>query len=198
MKTTLTVIGPPSSEENSFFVPERGPVLRSWLSQEEEDRKQDSGSDSEMTALGYSENTTCRHAELVSKYCSQGLSNLQPPATTVIQSPRYRINYWVTMPGFRMISHLVMPEKLIRRGTKRSDNYGSKNQVPSDCQVFFERYLFSRKAERNTVAGIDRIIPMLPEIALIISVAITSILIILIKGVLYARKTSMRKIELPV
>ena len=28
MKTTLIVIGPPSSEENSFFVPERGPVIR--------------------------------------------------------------------------------------------------------------------------------------------------------------------------
>jgi hypothetical protein len=30
-------------------------------SQEEEDRKQDSGSESEMIALGYSENTTSRH-----------------------------------------------------------------------------------------------------------------------------------------
>jgi len=57
-----TVNDPPSSEENSFFVPERGPVLRSWLSQEEEDRKQDSGSDSEMVALGYLENIASRHA----------------------------------------------------------------------------------------------------------------------------------------
>jgi hypothetical protein len=56
-----TVNDPPSSEENSFFVPERGPVLRSWLSQEE-DRKQDSGSDSEMIALGYLENIASRHA----------------------------------------------------------------------------------------------------------------------------------------
>ncbi|PNS42171.1 hypothetical protein RJ60_03960 [Mesotoga sp. B105.6.4] len=61
-----------------LFVPERGPVLRSWLSQEEEDRKQDSGSDSEMIALGYLGNIASRHAELVSKYCSQGFSNLQP------------------------------------------------------------------------------------------------------------------------
>jgi len=84
MKTTLTVIGSPSSEENSFFVPERGPVLRSWLSQEE-DRKLDSGSDSEMIALGYLENIASRHAELVSKYCSQGFSNLQHlPATSVL------------------------------------------------------------------------------------------------------------------
>jgi hypothetical protein len=81
----LTVIGSPFSEENSFFVPERGPVLRSWLSQEE-DRKQNSGSDSEMIALGYLENIASRHAELVSKYCSQGFSNLQPPtATSVLQ-----------------------------------------------------------------------------------------------------------------
>jgi len=82
----LTVIGSPFSEENSFFVPERGPVLRSWLSQEEEDRKQNSGSDSEMIALGYLENIASRHAELVSKYCSQGFSNLQHlPATSVLQ-----------------------------------------------------------------------------------------------------------------
>jgi hypothetical protein len=31
-----------------------------------------------MQALGYLENIASRHAELVSKYCSQGLSNLQP------------------------------------------------------------------------------------------------------------------------
>ncbi|PNS41639.1 hypothetical protein RJ60_04155 [Mesotoga sp. B105.6.4] len=61
MKTTLTVIGSPSSEENSFFVPERGPVLRSWLSREE-DRKQDSVFESEMIALGYSENIASRDA----------------------------------------------------------------------------------------------------------------------------------------
>jgi hypothetical protein len=80
----LSVIGSPFSEENSFFVPERGPVLRSWLSQEE-DRKQNSGSDSEMIALGYLENIASRHAELVSKYCSQGFSNLHLPATSVLQ-----------------------------------------------------------------------------------------------------------------
>ncbi|WP_367362743.1 hypothetical protein [Mesotoga sp.] len=31
-----------------------------------------------MIALGYLENIASRHAELVSKYCSQGFSNLQP------------------------------------------------------------------------------------------------------------------------
>ena len=32
-----------------------------------------------MQALGYLENIASRHAELVSKYCSQGFSNLHTP-----------------------------------------------------------------------------------------------------------------------
>jgi len=50
MKITLTVIGSPLSVK---------------AKQEEEDRKQDSGSESEMIALDYSENTTSRHSKLV-------------------------------------------------------------------------------------------------------------------------------------
>ena len=39
-----------------------------------------------MPASGYSDNTTSRHSELISKYCSQGFSNLQHlPATSVLQ-----------------------------------------------------------------------------------------------------------------
>ncbi len=48
------------------------------------------------------------------------------------------------------------------------------------------------------MAGIESIVPILPETALIISVAITSMLIILMTVVSYAKKDEHEKIELPV
>jgi len=76
-------------ESVPFFAPMKNHVDRHRFSvlrkSQEEDRKQNSGSDSEMIALGYLENIASRHAELVSKYCSQGFSNLHLPATSVLQ-----------------------------------------------------------------------------------------------------------------